>query len=130
MPFALDRVVKLEDFEEPIVREAIREVFAREAAESSDFPHGQEHRKLWEVAMGVLALREGGVLRPDAEVLGIGANDLASRSAAAIPLMYAAGLLPFLVALGVLLQGGIRLGFPRFGMTAVRPLATAAGERP
>ncbi|MBV8335149.1 MAG: LPS export ABC transporter permease LptF [Alphaproteobacteria bacterium] len=64
------------------------------------------------------------------EVLGIGANDLASRSAAAIPLMYAAGLLPFLVALGVLLHGGIRLGLPRFGMTAVRPLATAAGERP
>ena len=45
MPFALNRVVNLEDFEERIVRDAIREVFAHETVESPDFPTGQEHRK-------------------------------------------------------------------------------------
>jgi lipopolysaccharide export system permease protein len=64
------------------------------------------------------------------EVLGIGANDLASRSAAAIPLMYASGLFPFAVGLGILLHGGIRLGIPRFGITAIRASTTAATERP
>ena len=53
------------------------------------------------------------------EVLGIGANDLASRSAAAIPLMYATGLLPFALGFGILLHGGIRLGVRQFRMTAV-----------
>ena len=78
MAFALNRVVKLEDFEEPVVRDAIREIFAREAAMAPEFPTGQEHRKQWEVAMAVLALRDGGVLRPDAEVLGIGAGSEAT----------------------------------------------------
>jgi lipopolysaccharide export system permease protein len=53
------------------------------------------------------------------ELLGIGANDLASRSVAAIPLMYATGLLPFVFGLGILLDRGIRLGGRRFRMTAV-----------
>jgi lipopolysaccharide export system permease protein len=52
------------------------------------------------------------------ELLGIGANDLASRSAAAIPLMYATGLLPFVLGFGILLHGGIRLGGRPFRMTA------------
>jgi lipopolysaccharide export system permease protein len=51
------------------------------------------------------------------ELLGIGANDLASRSAAAIPLMYATGLLPFVLGFGILLHGGIRLGGRQFRMT-------------
>jgi lipopolysaccharide export system permease protein len=53
------------------------------------------------------------------ELLGIGANDLASRSAAAIPLMYATGLLPFVLGFGILLHGGIRLGVRQFRMMAV-----------
>jgi lipopolysaccharide export system permease protein len=53
------------------------------------------------------------------ESLGIGANDLASRSAAAIPLMYATGLLPFVLGFGILLHGGIRLGVRQFRMMAV-----------
>jgi len=53
------------------------------------------------------------------ELLGIGANDLASRSAGAIPLMYATGLLPFVFGFGILLHGGIRLGVWRLKMTAV-----------
>ncbi len=78
MGFVLNRVVRLEDFEERVVRDAIREVFAREASESPEFPTGREHRKQWEVAMAVLALRDGGVLRGDAEVLGIGAGSEAT----------------------------------------------------
>ena len=45
------------------------------------------------------------------ELLDIGVNDLASRSAAAIPLMYATDLLPFILGFGILLRGNIRLGF-------------------
>jgi len=52
------------------------------------------------------------------ELLGIGANDLASRSAGAIPLMYATGLFPFVFGFGILLHGGIRLGW-QLKMTAV-----------
>ncbi len=78
MPFELNRVIKLEDFQERVVREAIREVFAREAAEAPEFPTGHEHRKQWEIALAVLALREGATLRSDAEVLGIGAGSEAT----------------------------------------------------
>jgi lipopolysaccharide export system permease protein len=53
------------------------------------------------------------------ESLGIGANDLASRSAAALPLMYATGLLPFVLGFGILTQGGIRLGVRRVRMIGV-----------
>jgi lipopolysaccharide export system permease protein len=53
------------------------------------------------------------------ELLGIGVNDLASRAAAAIPLMYATGLLPFVLGLGLLMRGNIRLGFRRPRMTAL-----------
>lgn len=63
------------------------------------------------------------------EVLGIGANDLASRSAAAIPLMYASGLLPFVLGFGILLHGGIRLGLPHIGTITGRAWTTATSER-
>jgi lipopolysaccharide export system permease protein len=53
------------------------------------------------------------------EVLDIGVNDLAVRSAAAIPLMYATDLLPFVLGLAILLRGNIRLGFRRSGLAAV-----------
>jgi SAM-dependent methyltransferase len=78
MSFALNRVVNLEDFQEPVVRDAIREIHRGKAAESPEFPNGQEHRKEWEVAMAALALNDGAVLRPDAEILGIGAGSEAT----------------------------------------------------
>lgn len=78
MPFALNRVINLEDFQEPVVRDAIREIYARQSEGSLEFPSGQEHRKQWEVAMAALALGDGAVLRPDAEVLGIGAGSEAT----------------------------------------------------
>jgi FkbM family methyltransferase len=70
--FALNRLVNVEDFAEPTVRDAIREVFEHEVARTPGFPSGREHRKHWEAAMAVLALREGGALRSDAQVLFIG----------------------------------------------------------
>jgi FkbM family methyltransferase len=70
--FAVNRLINVEDFAEPTVRDAIREVFEHEVARTPGFPSGCEHRKHWEAAMAVLALREGGALRPDAQVLFIG----------------------------------------------------------
>jgi FkbM family methyltransferase len=74
MSYAVNRIINVEDFSEPLVRDTIREVFAAEAAADPTFPTGREHRKLWEVAMAVIALRQGGAIRPDAEILGIGAG--------------------------------------------------------
>jgi lipopolysaccharide export system permease protein len=54
------------------------------------------------------------------QVLDLGANNLALRSRAAIPLMYVAHLLPFVLGFGILLHGGIKLGF-RWPMLAARP---------
>ena len=53
------------------------------------------------------------------EVLDIGVNDLAVRSAAAIPLMYATDLLPFVLGFAILLRGNNRLSFRRSGLAAV-----------
>jgi lipopolysaccharide export system permease protein len=53
------------------------------------------------------------------ELLDIGVKDLASRSAAAIPLMYAADLLPFVLGLGILMRGNIRFGFRRPRVAAI-----------
>jgi len=47
------------------------------------------------------------------ELLDIGVNDLASRSAAAIPLMYAINLFPFIFGLAILLRRNVKLGFRR-----------------
>jgi lipopolysaccharide export system permease protein len=54
------------------------------------------------------------------ELLDLGANNLAVRSPAAIPLMYAADLLPLALGFGILLRGGIKLGF-RLPPLAARP---------
>jgi lipopolysaccharide export system permease protein len=54
------------------------------------------------------------------ELLDLGANNLAFRSPAAIPLMYLANLLPFVAGFGILLHGGIKLGF-RWPMLVTRP---------
>ena len=54
------------------------------------------------------------------ELLDIGVNNLAVRSSAAIPLMYMADLLPFVLGFGILLRGGIKLGLRR-PLLAIRP---------
>jgi lipopolysaccharide export system permease protein len=54
------------------------------------------------------------------QMLDLGVNSLAVRSSAAIPLMYAADLLPLVLGFGILLRGGIKLGF-RWPVLAARP---------
>jgi lipopolysaccharide export system permease protein len=63
---------------------------------------GQLKRVLLAIAMAFLF-----------ELIDLGVNNIASRSSAAIPLMYVADLLPLILGVGILLQGGIRLGFRR-----------------
>jgi lipopolysaccharide export system permease protein len=47
------------------------------------------------------------------ELVDLGVSNIASRSMAAVPLMYVADLLPLVLGFGILLHGGIRLGFRR-----------------
>jgi lipopolysaccharide export system permease protein len=47
------------------------------------------------------------------ELIDLGVNDLASRFAAVLPLTYAIVLLPAALSSGILLHGGIKLGFRR-----------------
>ncbi len=66
----------LESFSDPELAATIREVFPHEIERRGPrFPSGFEYRKDWEVAIAVLALRRAGILRPDAEVLGVGAGN-------------------------------------------------------
>jgi len=61
------------------LRELMRDAFATHLRRfGSTFPTGVEWRKYWEVAMSLRALRHPGVLRQDAEVLGIGAGSEAT----------------------------------------------------
>ncbi len=71
-----NKLCNLEDFQDPRLRGLIRNVFSHDVARfGSDFPRGREYRKYWEVAMAVGALLDLGVLRTDAEVLGVGAGN-------------------------------------------------------
>jgi lipopolysaccharide export system permease protein len=54
------------------------------------------------------------------ELLDLGVNNIAARHVSAIPLMYAATLLPIVLGFGILLHGGIRFGFRRPAL-ATRP---------
>jgi lipopolysaccharide export system permease protein len=47
------------------------------------------------------------------ELVDLGLGNIAARYTAAIPLMYIADLLPFVLGFGILQHGGIRLGFRR-----------------
>jgi SAM-dependent methyltransferase len=71
------KLCELEDFRDPGLRELIRDMRVI-AGPSSDYPDGIEHRKAWEVAMTVRALRDLGALRPEAELLGVGAGQEAT----------------------------------------------------
>jgi lipopolysaccharide export system permease protein len=50
--------------------------------------------------------------------LDLAVRNLAARHGQAIPLMYLTDLLPLALGFGILLRGGIRLGFRRFAMPA------------
>jgi SAM-dependent methyltransferase len=70
------KLCELSDFEDPELRELIRDVYASdlEYFGDPDFPRGREYRKYWEVAMTLRSFRSLGVLRDDARVLGVGAG--------------------------------------------------------
>jgi FkbM family methyltransferase len=70
----LNKICGLEDFADPELASVIREVSGYKLACLPDLPRAAEHRKDWEVAMAVLALRRCGALRPDATVLGVAAG--------------------------------------------------------
>src|SRR5215213_1294979 len=68
------KACELEDFADPELAAVLRDVYAPEAESSAAWPAGAEHRKHWEVAMSVRALRDFGALQPGAEILGVGAG--------------------------------------------------------
>ncbi len=70
----LNKICGIEDFADPELAAAIREVSGYKLACLPDLPASAEHRKDWEVAMAVLALRRSGALRRDATVLGVAAG--------------------------------------------------------
>lgn len=66
----------IHDFSNPELVEWIRRIFPHDAARFGPrFPRGVEYRKHWEVAMTARGLEAGGALRPDAELLGVGAGN-------------------------------------------------------
>lgn len=73
LPFS--KLCELGDFVDPDLAPVIRDVCEYKLGDfGADFPQGAEHRKDWEVAMAVRALRHYGALRPDATVLGVAAG--------------------------------------------------------
>lgn len=70
----LNKICGLEDFADPELAGVIREVSGYKLACLPNLPRASEHRKDWEVAMAVLALRRCGALRPDATILGVAAG--------------------------------------------------------
>lgn len=72
---AHSKACNLSDFSHPDLIGLMRAIFPEKLVQEGPiWPLGVEERKCWEVAMAVRALSAGGVLRPDAEVLGIGAG--------------------------------------------------------
>jgi SAM-dependent methyltransferase len=69
------KLCEIEDFQDPELREVIREVFVPDREHfGKEFPDGREYRKYWEVAMTARAFRDLGVLGEDSRVLGVGAG--------------------------------------------------------
>lgn len=73
-PTPVSGLCLLEDFRylEPWIREVVP--FGIDSF-GSDFPHGTEYRKHWEVAQAARALTAGGALTPISDVVGIGAGN-------------------------------------------------------
>jgi SAM-dependent methyltransferase len=71
-----NKLCEREDFSHPDLQPVIRQVFSHEIDRfGPDYPAGVEYRKHWEVGMAVRTFADGGVLRPDAEILGVGAGN-------------------------------------------------------
>lgn len=73
-PLSHNTVPSVEHFAHPDLAPILREVWQPVAADGYGWTAAHPDRKSWEVAMAVRALRDHGVLRPDAEILGVGAG--------------------------------------------------------
>ncbi|MBZ5590197.1 MAG: class I SAM-dependent methyltransferase [Acidobacteriia bacterium] len=74
-PLSYCKACEMEDFAHSDLVPVLREIYAgTDRRFPHDYPRGNEDRKHWETAMTVRALRDHGVLRPDAELLGVGAG--------------------------------------------------------
>jgi SAM-dependent methyltransferase len=67
------KLCEVEDFRHPDLQPLIREIDLV-GPENPSHPVGVEHRKGWEIAMTIRALRDLGAVRGDAEILGVGAG--------------------------------------------------------
>lgn len=75
-PLPYSKALDLADFRHPDLVRWIREVYAHELRRFGPrFPEGFEDRKQWEVTMIIRALADFGAIRPDAELIGIGAGN-------------------------------------------------------
>lgn len=73
---AHNKACELADFADGAFVAWSADVFPHELARfGPSFPAGVEYRKHWEVLMALRAFSAGGVLRPTAEVLGVGAGN-------------------------------------------------------
>jgi SAM-dependent methyltransferase len=71
-----NKLCNLEDFSSPDLLPVLRQVFRHDLDRFGPaFPRGYEYRKQWEVAMAVRTMADMGLLRSDAEILGIGAGN-------------------------------------------------------
>jgi SAM-dependent methyltransferase len=70
------KVLDPDDFADPDFVATLRAIFPHEVERFGPaWPRGREYAKVWEVGMAVSALRAGGALRADAEILGVGAGN-------------------------------------------------------
>jgi SAM-dependent methyltransferase len=72
--FGYNTILKLEQFSDPAFADLLRETFPSWAESYPGFPKHYETAKTWEVTQCIRAFRDFGILRPDAELLGIGAG--------------------------------------------------------
>ena len=71
-----NKICEIEDFIHPDLLPVLRKVYAHELIRfGQDWPKDHEYRKDWEVAMCIRTFQDMGLLRPDAEILGIGAGN-------------------------------------------------------
>lgn len=74
LPFT--KLAELEDFSDPEFRGLLRTIYAHDVARFGEaYPTGAEVRKAWEVGLAVRTLTALGAVRPDADILGVGAGN-------------------------------------------------------
>ncbi|HEX3873515.1 MAG TPA: glycosyltransferase, partial [Solirubrobacteraceae bacterium] len=73
-PLSHNTVPSVEHFAHPALAPLLREIWQPVANLDYGWTPAHPDRKSWEVAMAVRALRDHDVLRPDADVLGVGAG--------------------------------------------------------